>query len=374
MAGIADPNLGSLAGIVNRVAVTVTSVPAASCSNRMMAVHGDAGEEVISRVAARLRCGPEKITFWRRGLTWYPGGVTQHVWAEPVPRRGGLDAWRVHIRTWCLKRIVGSVEQMHALEVLLPTLSLSALARKPGSPSRLGLAAALHMSVDRVDWTSRVIAAVARLQAYEADTMARDAALRASGAAADIVTEQLGREVPQAVPVPPLDRDTAPPLALDVLPFAEIADALRAHDGVRAIATHSGVTASFALMSEGDRYEFVLTEIRLAEREVLGKGVSITMSLPVPAPTHLVHALVLNEAELQADSPTDVIGGWTLRDGALLHEVFVPPTMCSGEVLRHLAESTARRAAWLRLAGRAIVPGEWPADTRARIIPFRRPS
>ena len=339
-----------------------------------MGVHGDAGEEVISRVAARLRCGPEKITFWRRGLTWYPGGLTQHVWAEPVPRRGGLDAWRVHVRTWCLKRLVGSVEQMHALEVLLPSLTLSALARKPGSPSRLGLAAAIHMNVDRVDWTSRVIAAVARLQAHEADVLTRDPALRASGAAADIVTEQLGREIPQAVPVPPVDREPFPLVALDVLPFGEIADTLRAHDGVRAIATHSGVTASFALISEGDRYEFVLTEIRLTEREELGKGVSIAMSLPVPAPTHLLHALVLNEAELHAESPTDVIGGWLLRDGALVHETFVPPSMCNGEVIRHLAESAARRAAWLRIAGRAIVPGEWPADARARVIPFRRPS
>lgn len=339
-----------------------------------MDVHGDAGEEVISRVATRLRCGPEKITFWRRGLTWYPGGLTQHVWAEPVPRRGGLDTWRVHVRTWCLKRLVGSVEQMQALERLLPTLTLSALARKPGSPSRLGLASAVHMNVDRVDWTSRAIAAVARLQAHEADRLARHAAVRASGAAADVVTEQLGREGPPAVPVPPVDREPGPPLALDVLPFAEIADALRAHDGVRAIATHSGVTASFALVSEADRYEFVLAEIRLAEREELGKGVSLTMSLPVPAPTHLVHALVLNEAELQADSPTDVMGGWILRDGALVHETFVPPTLCSGEMIRHLAEAAARRAAWLRIAGRAIVPGEWPMDARARIIPFRRPS
>jgi hypothetical protein len=339
-----------------------------------MGVHGDAGEEAISRVAARLRCGPEKITFWRRGLTWYPGGLTQHVWAEPVPRRGGLDAWRVHVRTWCLKRLVGSLEQMHALEVLASTLTLSALARKPGSPSRLGLASAIHMNVDRVDWTSRTIAAVARLQAHEADGLTRDAALRASGAAADIVTEQIGRESPRAVPVPPIDRESSTPAALDVLPFAEIADALRAHDGVRAIATHSGVTASFALVSEGNRFEFVLTEVRLADREALGKGVSITMSLPAPVPTHLVHALVLNEAELQTDSPTDVLGGWTLRDGALVHTAFVPPALCSGEMIRHLAEAAARRAAWLRIAGRAIVPGEWPADIRARVIPFRRPS
>ena len=339
-----------------------------------MSVHGDAGEEVVNRIAARLHCQPDHITFWRRGLTWYPGGLTQHVWAEPVPRRGGFDAWRVHVRTWCLKRIVGSVEQMHALEALLPSLALSALVKKPGSPSRLGLATAVHMNVDRVDWTARVIAAAARLQAYEANLLAWDGAVRASGAAADVVTEQIGREPPLVVPVPALERELAPPAALDVLPFTEIAGALRAHDGVRAIATHSGVTASFALAPEGDRYEFVLAEIRVAAREALGKGVALTMSLPVPAPTHLMHALVLNEAELQADSPTDVLGGWVLRDGALVHDAFVPPALCSGEMVSHMAEAAARRAAWLRLAGRAIVPGEWPIDTRGRIIPFKRPS
>lgn len=328
---------------------------------------------MISRVATRLRCVPDQITFWRRGVTWYPGGLTQHVWAEPVPRRGGLDAWRVHVRTWCLKRLVGSAEQMQALEAQLPSLTLSALTRKPGSPSRLGLATAVHMNVDRVDWTSRVIAAAARLQAYEANGLARATAVRASGAMPDVVTDQVGRDCPQAVPVPAIESE-GPPLALDVLPFAEIADALRAHDGVRAIATHSGVTASFPLQSEGDRYEFVLTEIRLATREEIGRGVSMTMSLPMPAPTHLLHALVLNEAELLADSPTDLLGGWVLRDGSLVHEAFVPSALCNGEMIRHMAEAAARRAAWLRLSGRAIVPGDWPMDTRGRIIPFKRPS
>ena len=339
-----------------------------------MSVQGDAGEDVISRIALRLHGMPELITFWRRGLTWYPGGLTQHVWAEPVPRRGGLDAWRVHIRTWCLKRLVGSAEQMHALEGQLPSLTLSALVRKPGSPSRLGLASAMQMNVDRVDWTSRVVAATARLQAHEADGMAGAAALHASGALPDIVTEQLGRGCPREAPVPARDDEPLPPLALEVLPFAEIAEALRAHDDVRAIATHNGVTASFALPSEGDRYEFVLTEIRLASREGIGRGVSITMSLPMPAPTHLLHALVLNEAELQTDSPTDLLGGWVMREGSLVHEVFVPPALCTGEMIRHMAEAAARRAAWLRCAGRAIVPGDWPMDTRGRIIPFKRPS
>lgn len=337
-------------------------------------MHGDAGEEAISRIAARLHCEPDRITFWRRGLTWYPGGLTQHVWAEPVPRRGGLDAWRLHVRTWCLKRLVGSVEQMRALEELLPSLTLSALVRKPGSPSRLGLATAMHMNVDRVDWTSRIIAAIARLQAHEADLLARSAALRSSGVAPDITTEPIGRDPLRAAPVPAPEREPSEGAALDVLPFSEIAEALRAHDGVRAIATPAGVTASFALAPEGDRYEFVLTEIRLAGREDLGRGVALTMSLPVPAPPHLMHALVLNEAELQADSPTDLLGGWVLSDGALVHEAFVPPELCTGEMVRHMAEAAARRAAWLRLAGRAIVPGEWPIDQRGRIIPFKRPS
>lgn len=339
-----------------------------------MSVYGDAGEEVVSRIASRLQCKKERITFWRRGLTWYPGGLTQHVWAEPVPRRGGLEAWRVHVRTWCLKRLVGSADQMRALEDLLPSLTLNALVRKPGSPSRLGLAAAVHMNVDRVDWTSRLVAATARLQAHEADLLARSAPLRASGVAPDVMTEPIGRDAAQAVPVPPLERDPSPAAVLDVLPFTEIAEALRAHDGVRAIATPTGVTASFALAPEGDRYEFVLTEIRVAGRDDFGQGVALMMSLPVPAPPHLFHALVLNEAELQTDSPTDLLGGWILRDGALIHEAFVPPVLCTGEMIRHMADVAARRAAWLRLAGRAIVPGEWPIDQRGRVIPFRRPS
>jgi hypothetical protein len=254
----------------------------------------------------------------------------------------------------------------------LPLNSVSALLRKPGSPSRLGLGATLWLAADRVDWTSRLAAALARLQAHDAVRMANARPVLECGAAAD-VTERLGSD--GSAPAPRIvDPHVAPAAAIEALPFDEIADTIRAHDGVRAIATHSGITASFPWVFESDQQNFILLEMRVATRPPFGPGVWISLSLPTAAPAHLLHALTLNEAEIAAASPTDLTGGWVVRSQALMHESFLPWTLCTGPVIRYLAESSARRAAWLRLTGPSILPGEWPDEVSARILPFRRSS
>ena len=338
-----------------------------------MVVQGDAGEEVLSRLTDRLGCEAQHLTLWRRGLTWYPGGLMQHVWADPVPRNVGADGWRIHIRTWCLKRFSGSAAHMSALESALPRLALGGLVRKPGSPSRLGLGAAVHMNMDRVEWTSRAVAAAAVIQVHDAVSLTTSQAMRDVGMEGDRAMTPTDTNGVEIAPIPSLDAESLPTLALEVLPFADLANALRAQDGVRAVATHGGVTASFDLSPDGARREFFLLEMRIAHRPRRGQGLLTTMSLSLSAPAHLLHALALNEAELQPESPTDALGGWMLRDGTLVHEAFLPQASCTGELVRRLADGAVRRAAWLRDAGQGIVPGEWPIGTRGRIIPFKRP-
>jgi hypothetical protein len=341
-----------------------------------MTGRGDVGAEIIDRIAGRLECDPGHIMFWRLGLTWHPGGLTQHVWTEEAPRHATLAAWRVHVRTWCLKRVVtSSTEMVDAITAELPLNSVSALVRKPGSPSRLGLGVSLWLTPDRVDWTSRLTAGLARLQAYDALRLAQARPVLDCGAAADLANDRPGSDRGSLTPAPGIaDLDVAPAAAIEALPFAEIADAMRAHDGVRAIATHIGLTASFPWVCDEDRHDVTLLEMRVAARQPLGPGVWISMSLPMAAPAHLLDALRLNEAELGAASPTDLIGGWLVRNQALVHESFVPWTLCSGPVVRHLADAAVRRANWLRLSGASILPGEWPDDVRGRVLPFRRSS
>jgi hypothetical protein len=36
-----------------------------------------------------------------------------------------------------------------------------------------------------------------------------------------------------------------------------------------------------------------------------------------------------------------------------------------------VVDSAARRAAWLRRGGTALVPGEWSVGTAGRVLPFR---
>ena len=340
-----------------------------------MAEPGDVGAGIIDRIAGRLPCDPHRITFWRHGLTWYPGGLTQHIWTEEAPRQSGLNAWRVHIRTWCLKRVVASSSEMvAAIAAELPLNSVGALVRKPGSPSRLGLATSMWLTADRVDWTSRLLGALASLQADDALRLGRARPVLESGAAADVSADHLGIDAPELTAVQnPGDLTAAAIAPLEAISFVEIADALRAHDGVRAIAMHSGVTASFPWAFEGDRNDFILLEMRVAARQPIGPGVWTTVSLPLGAPTHLLHALALNETEIAAQSPTDLVGGWLVRNQTLMHESFVPWTLCSGPVVQHLAESAVRRANWLRHTGPSILPGEWPDEVRGRVLAFRGP-
>jgi hypothetical protein len=336
-----------------------------------MTVQEDAGEEIISRLVVRLGSGPQPLTLWRRGLTWHPRGFTQHIWAEAMPRSAGLDAWRVHVRTWCLKRATGSPDQMRALTEALSQLTLSALVRKPGSPSRLGLGTAIHMSADRAEWTSRLIAAAASQQASDAFRLTRSSALLETGVTADLAAGEIERSESEAA-LCFLNADSLPALALEMLPFDEMALLIRAADGTRAIATHNGVTASFALSSDGERQEVLFLEVRVGSKPPAGRGLSLTMSVPPAAPPHLLHALALNEAELQSDSQTDLLGGWRLHEGTLVHETFVPQALCTREMVRHAAEGSVRRADWVRVAARAIVPADWPMDSRGRVLQFRR--
>jgi hypothetical protein len=338
-----------------------------------MTGYGDAGEEVIGRLGARLGCDTDDLTLWHRGLTWHPAGLTQHIWAETAGRGTAIAGWRVHIRTWCLKRVVASAAQTAALSATIADNSIGALIRKPGSPSRVGFGASMRMDDVHVDWTARFLAAVARLQVHDAVRLTDSRLVLDAGAAPDMATDRLGAAVAGTRTLPAaLDPTLMPSVAIDALPFAEVADALRLHDGVRAIATHGGVTASFPWIADGHKHEFVLLEIRPSARRALGAGISIALSLPLPAPVTLLHALTLNEAELQPDSPTDLLGGWVVRDASLMHEAFVPWHLCNGEVVRHLAESAGRRAAWLRMAGRSIVPADWPNEGPGRVLLFKR--
>lgn len=330
---------------------------------------------MVGRISMRLGCPPQDLALWQRGLSWHPAGLTQHIWAEESAPNGSPHSWRVHVWTWCLKRvIVSSRETVDAIASELPRNALSGLVRKPGSPSRLGFAASIRMPNDRIEWTAQLMAAVALLQVRDAIRLTQSPAVLEAGAAPDITTTGRPLDFPET-PVPHMtDPRLDPAAVLHALPFAEVAERLRAHEGVRAIATVTGVTASFPVFVDNNRRDFIMLEMRLAAREGLGHGVCLSMFIPSEAPAHLLHALALNEAEMGSASQTDLIGGWIVRDAALQHDAFVPWALCTGDVIRHLAQAAARRAAWLQLAGPSIVPADWPENIPGRVLPFRRRS
>ena len=113
--------------------------------------------------------------------------------------------------------------------------------------------------------------------------------------------------------------------------------------------------------------------MRPARRPHIGSGLSLSLRLPPSTPPHLPVALTLNESELAALDATDLLGGWIVREGGLVHEAFVPEALCSGPFIRHLVAVAAERAAWFRDIGAGLaIPADVRDEPTARILPFRR--
>lgn len=334
---------------------------------------GNQGEQVIRRVGHYLGHRATGVAYWDVGLTWHPAGLTQHVWAEPQPASSAIDRWRLHLRTWCLKRVFGAPPQVAALTAELPLNTVGALVRMPGHSSRAGLGASMMMSQDRIDWTARILSAAARLHVHDALRMVEAGEVTASGMGPDLIGDRPGMAPPVADPTPEaIDADLLIATPLEMIPFAELASTFRAFEGVRAIATPQGLVASFPVTVQDDRPERLLFEVREARRPAFGSGLSAILSLPLSAPAHLLHAIALNEAELERSSPTDMLGGWTAGEMTLRHESFLPQVLCTTELVRVLVAATARRIDWLRTVGASIIPFGWDSTRPARVLPFQR--
>jgi hypothetical protein len=318
---------------------------------RRTTMGADLGLEVVNRVRRRPEWAHVPCTVWPRGLTWLPLGVTQRVWSEPSPSYPGAAAWRVQVRSDLLTGFTGSPAQLAALSLDMPTSPLAAIVRSRRGETRLQLASTLHVHGGNVVWAADFVAFVARQQAREARRLAQASALLSLGASPDVAGQAEEEPVDAAAGHGLTEQLAAAPQSdaglwtlRDVQLAVKMLSTLR---GVRATPTSRGLSATFTSPnpSAGDGVD--LLELDTASRwPGLGRGLSVLLVPPGRGGT--AEALVLNEGEIAPGCCTDLLGGWSARDGLLQHSAFFPDAVHTKDLLTDVVLAAVRRVVWLR--------------------------
>jgi hypothetical protein len=299
----------------------------------------DPGLDVVRRVWERLGCAFGGSAVWHRGFTWRPLGITQRVWCEPELDPPGPPAWRVQVRSDFVRGFTGSPAQLAALSLEMPLSALAAVVRSNENASRLQLVSTLHVGPDDVDGPAELVAFAAQLQAVEVRAFVRASSLRGAGAEADAAEEECGLE-PTATDL--ADRLAARP-ACSPWAGAEMGECfavLAATPGVRASATARGLSASVACPSgRGHRAQLELETVD--DSPGLGGGLSVVVSVPGRGGVH--EALRLNEFEAGPGCRTDLLGGWSAREGVLQHRAFFPDAVHAKGLAARVAGAAVRR-------------------------------
>jgi hypothetical protein len=325
-------------------------------------------DELLGRVEDGLESRRRNVSRWHSGLTWKPAGLTQRIWVETAPSHAPADERRVHVRTSCVENFTGSHEQTAALAAAALENTISAVIRQSAGSSRLDLASTLLVRPDDVRRASHLIVAAAGLQSRDALRLSQSVAAVEAGLIQDICPEvTAGREMRDALLQDPLADRATPAAGGSEVCFETVARQLRAESGVRAAATRDGVTASLPWTGVPDDWRVILFEMRIDANTRLGSGLAV--SLVLPAAAHFSQALALNDAEAGGDSQSDLLGGWMVRQGLLVHASFLPGHYCDQAVVERMAAAALGRAAWLRLSD-VIDPPEQPP--RRRLLRFPR--
>ncbi len=312
----------------------------------MTMLMADLGSEFVDRVRRRPECARLACLEWPRGFTWRPLGVTQRVWSEPSGGDAYPTRWRVQVRSDLLRGFDGSAAQIDALARDLGAGSLAAVVRSPRDQTRLELASTLHVRNANADRAEDLVAFVARLQALEVRRLERTSALFGLGAAPDVDPDTGSPPPGDSAEWDGIEPSLVSGVDLSAREVRQAVDLLRAWPGARAATTPHGLSATFANAAPSADGGLTLLEVdALAQRPGLGPGLSILLVPPGRGSQR--EALVLNEREIAPGCRTDLLGGWSARDGVLHHSAFFPQALCAEGLLTDVVLAAVRRVDWL---------------------------
>lgn len=257
--------------------------------------------------------------------------------------RESAARWRVQVRSRLLRRFDGSSAQLEALRTELSNQTLGALVRSAGERSHLHLATTFHVHHDNAQLATRLISLAARFHVAEVRRLARSVRLATTGVVPDVTDPAAAAWSSASVAGGALgtafrSSPVAPPSMTVAL------EALRAHDGVRAVPTPRGLLASMPCLPGDPVPRRALFEVSPSAAGAIAPGTKMVLSLPGYA--NPLTAVTLNEEELSIHARTDLLGCWWAVDHVLRHVSFIPMGLCTAELMADLSVAALARARW----------------------------
>ena len=318
----------------------------------------DPGLQLLAKLKSELHIEPEWSVPLNRGFQWWPGHLSQRIWADPLTQLGSHQFSRVHIESDFLRNLDQSEKALKFAAYANRLTTVSAVVFN-SDEKRIRLHTSVCVSEENAADALDLARTVAQIQAA-------DASAKSVGFA-----EALGGE-PDATPNPENGiRDSGHICLLTLQAFAELnrevpsaseidfkpLEDLDPRPWLMGFAGKGGLTAEFAFSSNvpsmlaaasGDRLGSALLQLTTDfQHPQLGDGVLIRLTLPLESSAELANALNLLEARNGANN-ADQLGGWCEAKTGPVFVSFIPSCLLYWDRLTNSIYDNAIRTQWAK--------------------------
>jgi hypothetical protein len=318
----------------------------------------DPGLQLVSALQSQLQVEPEWCVPLERGFQWWPGHLSQRVWAEPVKQIGSHEFSRIHIESDFLRNVDVSEKILKLTAYANRLTTVSAVVFQPDE-RRIRLHTSICVSQGNMEAVLRLAGTVAPLQAADAsakslgfaemlsvepDTTAHSATgTRDSGHMCLLMLQALAEE----------NRESSPASEIDFKPLED----LDPRPWVIGFAGKGGLTAEFLFTSSTPSMLAAATSEGLGtamfqlttdfQHPQLGEGVLMRLTLPLNASSELTNALKFLEARDGANN-ADQLGGWCEDKNGPVFVTFLPTCLMERDWLVNFIYDNAIRTTWAK--------------------------
>lgn len=316
------------------------------------------GQQVVEQYFKSMDIGASRCIKEGGRISWWLGPLRQQVWAEAPFEDEGITVTRVHARTDVFAGFTGSDSQLEALNVLMPLGQLSGFVRNADDPSRIQLACSVYVNESTLSWISQffgVCAVIQTVQAYNYLEFERDLALRIDRTPhPEIGPIEYSRIALHGVTARLVDAGNQRSHFIGD-DMRSIHEECQAPACVLATGDDVKVTAEFPFLGRTSLMGFSATEVN----PNVGSGMLMTLKIPDKPANGVMHALQMNERELNNLTRSHFIGSWCpIIDGRPTFASFVPNILRLPGLAQQLAQSMMMRAKWV---AEAVYGDDWIA-------------
>jgi hypothetical protein len=318
----------------------------------------DPGLQLVSALQSRLQVEPEWCVPLDRGFQWWPGQLSQRIWADRLTQVGSNQFSRLHIESDFLRNAEASDRILMFTSHGNRITTVSAVVFHSGE-KRIRLHASLCVSKDNVETILELAGILAPLQAADAsakslgftETMSLDPditahparGIRNSGHMCLLTLQELRG----------LNQESSSASEIDFTPLED----LDPRPWVMKFAGKGGLTAEFPFTSStptilaaasGQGLGTAMLQLNTDfKHPQLGDGVLIRLTLPLNASPGLANVLNLLEARDGADN-ADQLGGWCDDQNGPVFVTFIPTCLLKQDWVVNSIYDNAIRTKWAK--------------------------